>query len=137
MSKSYTLHLTEKQARVIVNALDLYSRIGMGQLKEVAYVLRQNPLPKADPELDARITLLSDIRDRLDTLSRYWMNGSGYYGITSKSISDVFRTAWDIQQVIRHRLAWDRNPKGGITVDFDNPMVTSEEALPKIEAKED
>jgi hypothetical protein len=129
----YTLHLTERQARVIVDALDLFSRIGMGQLKEVAYVLRQNPLPSSDPDLEARTTLLSEIRDKLDTLSRYWMKGPGFYGITSKSISDRFRIAFDIQQVIRHRLAWDRNPQGDITVDFDNPTKTSEEDLPKIE----
>lgn len=131
--QKYTLHLMEKQARVIIDALDLFARIGMGQLKEVAYVLRQNPLPSSDPDLEARTNLLSDIRDKLDVLARYWMNGPGYYGITSKSISDRFKIAWDIQQVIRHRLAWDRKPAGGITVDFDDPMKTSEEALPKIE----
>jgi hypothetical protein len=131
----YTIHLTERQARVIVDALDLFSRIGMGQLKEVAYVLRQNPLPSYDPDLEIRTNLLFKIRDKLDILARYWMKGPGYYGITSKSISDKFRIAWDIQQVVRHRLAWDRNPKGDITIDFDNPMKTSEEDLPKIEVE--
>jgi hypothetical protein len=127
----YTLHLTERQARVIIDALDLFSRIGMGQLKEVSYVLRQNPLPEPEAERDARITLLSDIRERLDMLSRYW-NANGFSGITSKSISDRFRIAWDILQVIRHRLAWDQKPEGGITVDFDEPMVTAREFLPTI-----
>ena len=45
----------------------------------------------------------------------------------------MFRIAWDIQQVIRHRIAWDRNPKGNITVDFDSPLKTSDEQLPIIE----
>ncbi len=131
-NKKYALHLTEKQARVIINALDLYSRIGMGQLKEVAYVLRHNPIPASASEAENRSSILIDIKDELDVLSKLWMNGSGYHSINSSKISDVFRIAWDIQQVIRHRLAWDRNPKGEITVDFDTPLVTSDEVLPKI-----
>jgi hypothetical protein len=138
MSKRYTLHLTEKQARVIVNALDLYSRIGMGQLKEVAYVLRaQNIGAKTDAEIQEHSDQINIIRDRLEALSRYWMNGPGYHSIASQKISDVFRVAWDIQQVVRHRLAWDRNPKGDITVDFDNALKTSKEPLPQIESKDE
>lgn len=139
MSKQYTLHLTEKQARVIVNALDLYSRIGMGQLKEVAYVLRatQKLNDNTDVEIQERSDQINIIRDRLEAISRYWMNGSGYHSITSQKISDVFRVAWDIQQVIRHRLAWDKNPKGDITVDFDDALKTSEEQLPTIESKDE
>jgi len=39
----YQLFITESQAQVLVDALDLYSRIGAGQLEEVAHVLRLNP----------------------------------------------------------------------------------------------
>lgn len=130
--QKYTLQLTENQARIISEALDLFSRIGMGQLKEVVSVLRQNPLPNSN--LEERINFLSEIRNKLDILAKYWMKGPGYHGITSKLISDKFRIAWDIQQVIRHRLAWDRKSEGGFTIDFDDPMVTSEEPLPKIDA---
>lgn len=38
--------------------------------------------------------------------------------------------AHDIHDVIRHQLAWDRNPEGGFTVDFDKPYQESKEALP-------
>jgi hypothetical protein len=126
--QKYVLHLTEKQAQVIVNALDLYSRIGMGQLKEVAHILRLNPNSS-----DNTSDILNDIYNELIDLSKLWIGGSGYYGIFSDKISDVFRTAWDIQQVIRHRLAWDRNPEGGIFVNFDKPINTSKEEFPKIE----
>jgi len=50
----------------------------------------------------------------------------------SEKIHDVFRIAWDLQQVIRHRLAWDRNPKGGIQVSFDDPLKSSREPLASI-----
>ena len=44
-------------------------------------------------------------------------------------INDSFRVAWDLQQVIRYRLAWDRNPEGGIQVIFDEPLKSSQEPL--------
>lgn len=34
-----------------------------------------------------------------------------------------------MNQVIRHRLAWDRNPKGGLQVFYDEPMSVSGKEL--------
>jgi hypothetical protein len=124
-NKPYHLSMTELQAQVIINALELYSRIGMGQLQEIVYVLRMNSSPGA---------IDFDALDKVEKLAReassYFMKGSGgYYGISSNKINDSFRVAWDIQQVIRYRLAWDRNPEGGIQVHFDEPYKTSAEEL--------
>jgi hypothetical protein len=123
---SYKLSLTEAQARIIIDALDLFSRIGMGQLYEIAHVLRTNVIGSQ--------TNLSDRLDAIDKLTREasacWMDcAGGYYGITSNNISDVYRIAWDLQQVIRYRLAWDKNPNGGIQVQFDRPLKSSNEPL--------
>jgi hypothetical protein len=124
--KPYQLFLTEKQAQVLVNALDLYSRIGMGQLSEVAYVLRLNALGNPNGQADA----LAKVEKLTREAASYWMGGSGsYYGIFSDKINDSFRVAWDLQQVIRYRLAWDRNPEGGIQVNFDKPLKSSQESL--------
>jgi hypothetical protein len=134
--RKYILHLTENQARVIVKALDLYSRIGMGQLGEIAYVLMNYSKSSSDNEIQDRADRFHVLRERLDIISQSWMGRSGHYGISSEKISDVFRIAWDIQQVVRHRLAWDRNPKGDITVDFDDPLKYSSEQLPTIKLEE-
>jgi hypothetical protein len=124
--KPYHLAMTEKQAQVLVNALDLYSRIGMGQLTEVAHILRMTVVGNPSGTVDA----LDAVERLTREASSMWMGGSGgYYGITSEKISDVFRVAWDLQQVIRYRLAWDRKPEGGIQVHFDDPMKTSAEEL--------
>jgi hypothetical protein len=125
-NKPYHLAMTDRQAQVLVNALDLYSRIGMGQLTEVAHILRMNVIGNPGGTVEAL--------DAVERLTREaascWMGGSGgYYGITSEKISDVFRVAWDLQQVIRYRLAWDRKPEGGIQVHFDDPIKTSSEEL--------
>jgi hypothetical protein len=120
-NKPYHLAMTERQAQVIINALELYSRIGMGQLQEITYVLRMNSVPGS---ID--FNALDKIADLTRKASSYWMKGSGgYHGISSDKINDSFRVAWDLQQVIRYRLAWDRNPDGGIQVNFDDPYKTS------------
>jgi hypothetical protein len=109
--KVYQVNITEKQAQVLINALDLYSRIGMGQLAEVVNILRQNIMG----ELGNKQEILFEIDRLTRAASACWMNGSGdYYGIANNKISDVFRVAWDLQQVIRYRLAWDRKPEGGM-----------------------
>lgn len=116
----YQLSLTEKQAQVIINALDLYSRIGMGQLEEIAHILRSSP--NANPDKILAVEALA--REAADC----WMGHvGGYNGISSDKVHDVFRIAWDLQQVIRYRLAWDRHPEGGIQVVFDEPLKSSKE----------
>ncbi len=122
--KPYQLWITEKQAQVLVNALDLYSRIGMGQFSEITHVLRMNALGNPSGQADA----LAKVDELTRKASSYWMGGSGdYYGIASEKINDIFRVAWDLQQVIRYRLAWDRKPEGGIQVHFDEPWKSSAE----------
>lgn len=124
-NKPYHLEMTERQAQIIINALELYSRIGMGQLQEVAYVLRSNSVPGF-----INFNALDKVESLTREASSYWMNFSGgYHGISSNKINDSFRVAWDLQQVIRYRLAWDRNPEGGIQVHFDEPYKTSKEDL--------
>jgi hypothetical protein len=120
----YHLHMNEKQAQIIIHALDLYSRIGMGQLEEVVTILRQNINGSNKDTLGK----LEEVGRLIREASSYWMGGAGsYYGINSEQISDSFRIAWDLQQVVRYRLAWDRNPEGGIQVIFDDPIQTSKE----------
>lgn len=119
---TYQLLLTPQQAKVIIAALDLYSRIGQGQLQEIAQVVRKNDGIPTD-RIDA---VTSIAREAASTLM---IN----FGIFSDKLNDVFRVAWDLQQVIRNRLAWDHKPTGGIQVDFDNPVRSSKEPLAVIQ----
>jgi len=131
VDRPYQLSLTERQAQVLTEALDLFSRIGMGQLEEIAYVLRSYTKPSESS------SLLSSRLDELKRLAReasnVWMGSPcGCRGISSEEIGDAFRVAWDLHQVIRYRLAWDRNPNGGLQVSFDTPMKYSQEPLANI-----
>lgn len=130
--RHYTLTLNEHQAYVIKEALDLFSRIHMGQLDTVADVFVAYAQERG-------FDTLSFLRDELDNLSPIWtgLHKHAYHGIHSPKISDKARVAWDLQQVIRHRLAWDREPKGGIYVDFDTPMRSSAEPLASIQERKE
>lgn len=123
---AYRLAVGEKQADLIVRALDFYERVGgLGQLEVVTepWIFRCG----ADKLEDARRALAQ---------AKFHLTGFGYgasYGIYSPEVPDEHRVAYDLQQVIRHRLAWDRTPLGGMGVWFDRPHQTSQVPLADIE----
>lgn len=132
-NKRYALTITEEQANTLINALDLYQRIGMGQLDEIIRVAVSAPGHKYDwAEVDKTMNIL-----KLQLLG--WPHIGTAHGIRSSELPDQFRIAWDIQQVVRHRLAHDGlkpGEKPGIYVYFDEPHQTSKEPLPEIKKLE-
>jgi len=121
----YTLTLNEEQARILIRALDLYSRIGIGQFEEVAQVY--------DRGLKLDLTTRDRIRAGLNIAkveAGHPVNGS--YGIHNEKVDDEFRVAYDLQKVVRHRLAWDHQPQGGMGVHFDTPDQSGSQPLATI-----
>lgn len=115
MTKQYTLTMDAEQARILVLALDLYSRIGIGQFEEITRVYETNGDLSIEKEEDLKVYLL-----KAKAVAGHPVNGS--YGIHNPHVSDKFRVAWDIQQVVRHRLAYDARPEGNpMSVHFDTP----------------
>lgn len=122
MSRKYRLTLTEEHLYAILKAMDFHERIAMGQFREIFDVV--DPGFKLSHEgRDAAEPLLMEARRHLMPALRH---DNSYWGIRSLEIHDDNRVMYDIQQVVRHRLAWDRSPEGGWTVNFDRPMRTSE-----------
>ena len=122
--KQFVLKMNRRQAGVITAALDLYSRIGMGQISEVENILRLDRHVKPDYSHDA-------VRNALDFVKReiFGLDGNGNLGIHNETVPKNYRVAWDLQQVIRHFLSWDANPEGGSGVSFHEPMKSSDEEL--------
>lgn len=120
-----TLELSEKQAGIVEEALEFYSRIHMGQFEELGNFFHKRNYNRDE---------FRHLTDQLRRCVFPELQRNAYYGICDKKhLSDNARIAWDIQQVIRHGVSWKRYPNGGITVNFDPPMRTSEsEGLPKV-----
>lgn len=117
----YQLTITEKQAEVIQRALEFYGRVSMGQLDEVEFVCPIDQL-QADKTLG---------RSALETAKFAFtgLRNGAYIGVSG--VNDNAKIAWDIHQVIRHRISWDRNPEGGWTTNYDEPMhYSNTEKLP-------
>ena len=95
--QQFVLHLTEGQLQVLERALDAYSRIGMGQLKDAVYIM-----------LRGRLDLPTDVHLKTEASLHEAIAGAGVPGgvqsISSPSISDQFRIAYDLQQVVRYGL---------------------------------
>ena len=140
--RTYTITVTERQARIISNACELMARIGIGQWPKFL-----NYLPGAN-----RMNW-NDMREELlPVMGRHltpFVGIDGWYsslgGGSDKSAPDTDE-AFDLNAVIRHRLAWDRAMDNGITdgttrnwpvmigVDYDDPMHWGKEPLARIEA---
>ena len=100
----YNLTLNETQLNVMVTALEMYSRVGCGQL---GIAVASHPdVVKRNADYDFTKTL--DCLFRQNVYTDLLPYANRYYGIFAPSIDSSNRVAWDMMQVVRNRLAWDR-----------------------------
>jgi len=139
----YDLKVTEEQARLIQKSLDLYSRILIGQFEEISNVILWDVLEWSDFEGNqVPCEKIHQFKDRIGLLKQELLGipPNASHGIHSEKVSDNARKAYDIQKVIRHRIAWD-NLKEGQTpfgVNFDEPDISSNDEnykLPTMDKK--
>ena len=129
----YCMTMTEDQARLVIRALDFFSRMRMGQFAELIdlvltvegddiddYRKRRNEAARI--LLEARDVLMPELRDM-----------HSLHGSYSVYMFDDARAAWHTLQAIRSCIAWHNNPAGGWTVDFDKPF----DDAPTVEAVDD
>ena len=125
-SQKYQITLNREQAQVISKALDFYSRIIGGQFDEIRTLFwdaKPENFKKADKILSRLKFLLTGMGD------------NGNLGIGN--ISEKGRNAYDLHQVIRHRLALDRpESHHEFSVDFHPPFQWGTQPLAQIEGLE-
>jgi hypothetical protein len=137
---TYTLHLNATQAAAISHACEVLARLGMGQYKDAMECL---PLREFCPEgWHEDMDGIGHIIKKHTTM----LHGVGScHPIGSDKTSAESKTAWDVYQVLRHRLAWDAAQAEGHpgegnaspprwSVQYDKPMRTSAEPLAWIES---
>lgn len=116
------INLKDDEVYTIIDALDFYSRIWIGQydtiLREIRWYKNCSQLDSFEYELK---TLLLNIRHNLlPELDNYGIYAS--HGIFSSEINYKAAVAYNMQQEFRYKLAYFNHPEGGITVDFNSPM---------------
>jgi hypothetical protein len=144
MTKTYTLTITEKQARALQEATDLLQRVQLGQWREIQDNL---PLKKS---IDYQ-ELHDDFQIIGALLSKHMINNiDGYFsslGIGNENLPESNGILYDLHCAIRHKLSWERAVENGViesensprkwpemmTVNYDPPMKWSNEPLVKIE----
>lgn len=104
-----TIEVTEQQAHLIKEALDLYVRLNLGQfdkIKDIPTIHKHIWENHRDDYHDIGNDELLKARNILFDMD-YGLNGS--YGINSDKVDDFARLAQDIIEVIRHEF-WKNNP---------------------------
>ena len=124
-----TLTVTEDQLRLIQQALDFYSRVGIGQFNAI----KDHPTFEAhlhnefkDENGETDYGKYHSVRDDVDVILHVARNmlyndssigKNGSWGIHNPKVDDSCREAFDLLQVIGHEF-WKENPKRSrITVD--------------------
>lgn len=135
----YNLTVTKEQAEALIQATEILARLGIGQFRDALECLPTREFLPIGWHEDM------DIIGKM--LSRYIIGGVDGYrsslGIHHKNVREPSRIAWDLYQVLRHRLAWDRAAREGIVesaksprkwpemmqVHYDEPMKVSDQPL--------
>ena len=118
--------LTIPQARAMVEALDIYTRLGLGQVHMIAEMVADRSIPiKAGsletPEMDVihNVTVLcNEIRRELGFLP------GESYGVGNRAVSDKAHRAYEIEKVIKKALAlYDNQTPAFRGVDYDGLSI--------------
>ena len=129
-----TITMTIDQAYTVMNAMEFYARIHIGQFDHIdwEFVMAQDCNGK-DRDFWRNEKDREDLRRMLDTsrdiifpeLKQIGRGGS--HGIYSHAISPRAHNAWDIYQVIRRELAIHREPNPtSYSTSYNTPMSVSE-----------
>lgn len=112
----YVLEMNEKQASIVMAALEFYSRMRLGQFGELPRLSLDLSDEEYHDKAEYMEALLELARRRCYPELSYTLAHS--YGIGKFEDADM---AWEIYTSIRHCVSWANNPEGGMSVCFDEP----------------
>lgn len=123
-----TITCSVEQAQAIAQALDIYTRLGLGQLGIVAEMVRDGVIPQATAGNEPRRTATNEMcvqvesaLSRAKTVLGYPKGGSN--GIGHKHNAMPVSRTYQVLKNLRHALAWHQKPGGGVSPDFDDPNL--------------
>jgi len=143
MTKTYTLTITEKQARALMDATDLLQRVQIGQWREIEDNLPlQKPIDYQELRDDFQIIGAILSKHMIDNID----GGASSLGVGHPELPESNGILYDLHRVIRRKLSVERAVENGIienenvsrnempiTVDFDTIMMWGTEKLATME----
>jgi len=141
--KTYTLTITEKQARALMDATDLLQRVQIGQWREIEDNLPlQKPIDYQELRDDFQIIGAILSKHMIDNID----GGASSLGVGHPELPESNGILYDLHRVIRRKLSVERAVEQGIienenvsrdkmpiTVNFDTIMMWGTEPIAKIE----
>jgi hypothetical protein len=141
--KTYTLTITEKQARALMDATDLLQRVQIGQWREIEDNLPlQKPIDYQELRDDFQIIGVILSKHMIDNID----GGASSLGVGHPELPESNGILYDLHRVIRRKLSVERAVENGIienenvsrnempiTVDFDTIMMWGTEKLATME----
>lgn len=143
MTKKYSVELTEKQVKALIEATDFLQRIQLGQVREI-----ETNLPLKKP-VDWQ-SLHDDLKSIGYILAHHMIDNvdgnASSLGIGHPSLPETNSILYDIHCVLRNKLSWEEAVEKGIIEDehssrkwpemmqtwYDTPVHWSKEPLPVI-----
>lgn len=121
------IRVSLKHARAVSAALDLASRLGLGQINMIGEAVRMGDIPGyASPDTPA---LSFEARERIDALAEALKQELGYprngsYGIGSQNVPEGTKLAWEVKKVIDQAIAYHMDPSPSFKgVNYDGLIV--------------
>lgn len=139
MTTKVQVTMTIEQARLIMKAMDLYSRLLMGQFGELKYLFCGFGEDAKTYNRDSEHWHFD-----FDTIQRLLKNviypdlpHNAYWGITGYSEQNKCpkeaTIVYDAYKAMDYAISWHVDPEGGMTVNFDKPMhFYTELPLPEV-----
>lgn len=114
--------LPKKQAQRLSAALELTARLGLWQLEALSREARW----ALSDDVSSHLVVVEASENELAQCKRELSGYSAHAnaGVYNPRVPELFRQAFTAHQLLRHRLAWDASPEGGLGVDFGEPHRT-------------
>lgn len=122
------LTLALGDAYLLRDALDTLSRMGLGQVEKMVELVRWRAFGPDSVVTADQLDTIEDLAKTFKTTLLGFSSGASY-GIFSPKVPGLFKQSWSFYRHIRHRLAWDQTPTGGMGVHFDEPMDYGEKSV--------
>ena len=134
---TFTLTMNEKQARVLEKALELMTRLGLGQVREVVGHLPRVRCPERQEDEPIKVDREVVLQMCDEIIHALGFRGWGHsYGVGHKNIPPDAMVSYDLGAVMRNAIHSLRDdPDKHYSVWGDRPLHYGSEPLAKVEVE--